>query len=65
MKYHELIDGIIKEPLGGAHTDPDTTFTIVKKEIKKQLKELKKIETGTLIENRINKFTAMGKYLEK
>jgi len=65
MKYHELIDGIIKEPLGGAHTDPEAIFKTVKKEIKKQIKDLKSIETKKLIEARINKFTAMGKYLEK
>ncbi len=65
MKYHELIDGIIKEPLGGAHTNPEETFEIVKQEIKKNIADLKKIENKKLIENRINKFTAMGKYLEK
>ncbi|MBN1250578.1 MAG: acetyl-CoA carboxylase carboxyltransferase subunit alpha [Bacteroidales bacterium] len=64
MKYHELIDGIIKEPLGGAHTDPKTTFETVKQEIKKHLQELKKIEPKKLVEDRIKKFTAMGKYLD-
>ena len=65
MKYHELIDGIIDEPLGGAHTNPEETFATVKSEIKKHLEELKKINSEKLVEARMNKFTAMGKYLEK
>jgi acetyl-CoA carboxylase carboxyl transferase subunit alpha len=57
-----LIDGIIKEPLGGAHNDPAKTFKTVKAEIKKQLKELSALDPEVRIEERIAKFSAMGAY---
>ena len=38
MKKNNLIDGIIKEPEGGAHTFPEEIFKTVKKEIIKQKK---------------------------
>lgn len=43
MLKQKLIDGIIKEPIGGAHTQPEQMFKIVKNEILKHLKELRKI----------------------
>ena len=64
MLNNGLIDGIIKEPLGGAHTDHETTFQIVKKEIKKQLSELSGVGVEERLEKRIEKFTAMGEYAE-
>lgn len=59
MLSNKLIDGIIKEPLGGAHTSPEEIFATVKKEI---LKFLSKIEQDTdkRIDQRINKFSQMG-----
>ncbi len=64
MLKNGLIDGIIKEPLGGAHVDPETTFKTVKEEIKKQLAELKTIDTEELLQKRTEKFIAMGEYAE-
>ncbi len=64
MLKNGLIDGIIKEPLGGAHVDPEKIFATVKEEIKKQLTELKAIDTEKRIEQRIDKFTKMGEYIE-
>jgi acetyl-CoA carboxylase carboxyl transferase subunit alpha len=60
MLANKLIDGIIKEPLGGAHVDPKGSFQNVKDEIVKQLEKLKKTEPGKLAQKRINKFCAMG-----
>ncbi|MCC6725875.1 MAG: acetyl-CoA carboxylase carboxyltransferase subunit alpha [Saprospiraceae bacterium] len=57
-----LIDGIIKEPLGGAHSQPEEMATILKKEILKALAELRKLTTDELIEARINKYSSMGVY---
>ena len=64
MLKNGLIDGIIKEPLGGAHVDPETTFETVKAEIKKHLAELTSIETEELLQKRSEKFIAMGEYAE-
>lgn len=59
-----LIDKIIKEPVGGAHSDPETTFKTVKVELKKMLKELLALETEELVNQRIEKFGNMGVYTE-
>lgn len=65
MLKNKLIDGVIKEPLGGAHNDHEAAFEFVKKEISKQLSKLKKINSGELVEKRMEKFCAMGVYNEK
>lgn len=60
MLENKLIDGIIKEPLGGAHTNHEEAAKIVKKEILKQLEKLKEIEPEKRIASRIRKFSNMG-----
>ncbi len=55
-----LVDGIIKEPLGGAHTNMKWQATQIKKTILKSIKELQSLDTELMIENRINKFCGMG-----
>jgi len=62
MLANKLIDGIIKEPLGGAHVDPKEAFQNVKDEILKQLEKLSKTEPDKLVQKRINKFCAMGSF---
>lgn len=63
MLKNKLIDGIIKEPLGGAHRNMEESFENVKKEILKHLPALKKDKK--LVQRRIEKFAAMGVYTEK
>jgi acetyl-CoA carboxylase carboxyl transferase subunit alpha len=65
MHANGLIDGIIKEPVGGAHSDPESMYKIMKTEIKKQIKHLKTFSSEELIANRIEKFSNMGVYEEK
>jgi acetyl-CoA carboxylase carboxyl transferase subunit alpha len=65
MLKNKLIDGVIKEPLGGAHNDHEAAFEFVKKEIAKQLTKLKKIKAEDLVEKRMEKFCAMGVFNEK
>lgn len=60
MLENGLIDGIIKEPVGGAHTKPDEAIKLVKKAILEHLEELKEIDPETRIMNRIEKFSKMG-----
>jgi acetyl-CoA carboxylase carboxyl transferase subunit alpha len=60
MLKNKLIDGIIKEPIGGAHVNPKEMFGIVKKEILKHLPKLIEMEKDKLVTKRINKFCAMG-----
>jgi acetyl-CoA carboxylase carboxyl transferase subunit alpha len=60
MLSNKLIDGVIKEPIGGAHTCPEEMFGIVKKEILKHLPKLMEMDKDKLVTKRINKFCSMG-----
>lgn len=60
MLEHKMIDGIIKEPLGGAHTDVKWMANEIKKVILSTAKELKAISADQRIEERIAKFSSMG-----
>ncbi|RYD79314.1 MAG: acetyl-CoA carboxylase carboxyltransferase subunit alpha [Sphingobacteriales bacterium] len=62
MLKQKLIDGIIPEPLGGAHNDPAQAFKTVKSEIKKHLKNLMPLDPEERIMTRIEKFAGMGVY---
>jgi len=64
MLKAKLIDKIIKEPLGGAHFDRETTFESVKKEILSTFQKLKKMESRMRIDLRRNKFSNMGVFKE-
>jgi acetyl-CoA carboxylase carboxyl transferase subunit alpha len=60
MKANGLIDGIVPEPLGGAHNNPKQIFETVKSCILENLKELDKLSDAKRIEQRIKKFSSMG-----
>ncbi|WP_443937760.1 acetyl-CoA carboxylase carboxyltransferase subunit alpha [Pedobacter sp. MW01-1-1] len=60
MFKNGLIDGIIPEPLGGAHQNPEEMGQTMKEQLIKDLATLKKIKTDKLIEQRIEKFSSMG-----
>ena len=60
MMANKLIDGIIKEPTGGAHAFPEEMFKICKAEIIKHLDKLCATDPATLVEKRIKKFCEMG-----
>jgi acetyl-CoA carboxylase carboxyl transferase subunit alpha len=62
MTEFGLIDGIVKEPLGGAHHDPEGMATTLAKHIKGELKALKKFTPEERINQRIEKYSAMGRY---
>jgi len=56
----KVIDGIIKEPAGGAHRHPDAAVKLVKEAIMKSLNDLKKEKMDDLLEKRFEKFRQMG-----
>ncbi|CAM4165399.1 acetyl-CoA carboxylase carboxyl transferase subunit alpha [Pedobacter westerhofensis] len=60
MYKNQLIDGIIKEPLGGAHQNPAAMGETLKAQILQDLKELGKEKTDKMIATRIEKFCSMG-----
>jgi len=57
-----IIDGIVKEPLGGAHTAPESMVKILKKHIKKQLAELMALDPQKRIDQRIDKYSKIGEF---
>ncbi|HNR48052.1 MAG TPA: acetyl-CoA carboxylase carboxyltransferase subunit alpha [Bacteroidia bacterium] len=60
MLKQKLIDGIIKEPPGGAHSNPEEIYQSVKKVIVTELGALRKVNATDRVKNRIDKFSAMG-----
>ena len=59
-----LIDRIIEEPLGGAHRYQEQTMEIVKKAVLEMIEELSKLDSKTLKQQRIEKFSKMGEFEE-
>ncbi len=60
----EIIDGIITEPLGGAHCDYELTAKNLKNMILTAINELKTIESNKLRDERYNKFRRMGVFCQ-
>ena len=60
MLKNKLIDGIIKEPLGGAHAEPEKMYKKLKSEIKKNISSLLSISDDERIKIRTEKFSSMG-----
>jgi len=59
-----VIDKIVKEPLGGAHREPETAYKNLKTVLIAQLKELNSLTRENLVENRYKKFRNMGVFSE-
>ena len=65
MKSFGIIDEIISEPLGGAHTNVPAMANELKKVILKTIRELEKMNPDKRIEKRMEKFFQMGAEKEK
>ena len=62
MKKLKLIDGIIKEPVGGAHTNREEAFKAVQEQIITAFEELKDLNDVDLVSKRMDKYADMGVY---
>lgn len=60
MLKNKLIDGIVSEPLGGAHNNHEEAFAFVKEAILKQLPKLESLSPEERVKKRIDKFASMG-----
>ncbi|MEB8330572.1 acetyl-CoA carboxylase carboxyltransferase subunit alpha [Flavobacteriaceae bacterium KMM 6897] len=60
MKKLKLIDEVVKEPAGGAHSNREKTFEIVKNKITSHYVELKKLSPKDLVDARMDKYANMG-----
>jgi len=64
MSNLNLVDGVIREPVGGAHFNREETFEIVKKTVMEELAAIKELSVDKMIESRIAKYENMGVYKE-
>jgi acetyl-CoA carboxylase carboxyl transferase subunit alpha len=60
----DIIDGIVQEPLGGAHNDYEQIGADLKKAIIDSINELKNVEPNKLRDDRYNKFRRMGVFCQ-
>ncbi|MFT5645632.1 MAG: acetyl-CoA carboxylase carboxyl transferase subunit alpha [Aureispira sp.] len=60
-----IIDGIIKEPVGGAHLHPEEAAKILKRHLKKELTALGQLTKDELVASRIEKYSKMGRVTYK
>jgi acetyl-CoA carboxylase carboxyl transferase subunit alpha len=61
----KLIDGIIEEPLGGAHRDLDQVVSAVGEQLSESLAELSKLDSDSLLARRRARLQEFGTYTEK
>lgn len=62
LKKLGIVDDVIPEPKGGAHTAPAKAIETVKKAVLAAIKELKKVPVEKLVDQRYAKFAAMGRF---
>jgi acetyl-CoA carboxylase carboxyl transferase subunit alpha len=60
-----LVDEIVPEPLGGAHTDPEKTAVSLRDTLIKHLEALLQVPAGGRLKQRYEKFRAFGHFAEK
>jgi len=57
-----LIDGVIPEPAGGAHENPDAAAEMLRRKLRDSLEELGRLSEKELVEQRYMKFRRMGNF---
>jgi len=60
MKKMKIVDEIVKEPIGGAHSNRENTFEAVKSKIFEHFQELEKLSPKDLVNKRMDKYANMG-----
>ena len=64
LKKENLIDDIIKEPLGGVHRNPEQAKQLLKDALVQQLNAVSKMNTDELLQARADKLLSFGKFKE-
>jgi acetyl-CoA carboxylase carboxyl transferase subunit alpha len=62
LKSLGLVDEVIKEPLGGAHKEPEVVAKRIADLIEKQLDELQNLTTEELLEQRYQRLLSYGQF---
>ena len=65
MKALGIADAVIKEPDGGAHNDKEYVFRSLDETLADYLEELRKLPGDALVEDRFQKYMAIGEYEEQ
>jgi acetyl-CoA carboxylase carboxyl transferase subunit alpha len=60
-----IIDEIVKEPLGGAHRDPQKVAEDLRETVARHLSDLEKMDLDELLKLRYEKFRKMGSFIEE
>ena len=60
-----LVDEVIPEPPGGAHSDPERTIAALGEAVRRHVEELVKIGSKRLIKPRAKKYMEMGRFAER
>ncbi len=60
----DVVDEVIPEPPGGAHTDPQAAVAEVGKVLERQLAELQALTPAQLVSDRYERFRRIGKFTE-
>ncbi|UXS68826.1 acetyl-CoA carboxylase carboxyltransferase subunit alpha [Staphylococcus chromogenes] len=64
LKELQIIDEVVKEPLGGAHHDVERQAKQIKEAFTRHLKAFQQMDKKTIKEDRFNKFRQMGTFVE-
>ena len=64
LKEISLIDGVINEPIGGAHRDYPATMLSVRNVLQESLRKLQELSVESLLQRRFNRLMGHGKYKE-
>lgn len=65
LRQLALIDGIVPEPNGGAHEDPDAAAESLRSTLQAALAELAKVSPDQLVAERYEKFRRMGNFFSE
>lgn len=65
LSHLQVIDDVIKEPIGGAHRNYDEAAAILKKTLIDQIEQLSALDPTDLLAQRHQKFAAMGYFIDK
>jgi acetyl-CoA carboxylase carboxyl transferase subunit alpha len=60
----KVADEVVEEPIGGAHVDPAAAAATLKEALKRNLDELRALDTDTLLEERYQKYRKMGDFTD-
>ena len=65
LKQLGIIDEVVKEPLGGAHKDPELAASLLGERLQAGLDEICSLALDELLEARFQKFRSMGRFIER